>query len=207
MHIDQDGQHASLEQPGKSATFEDYPIKTVAESAPFPWHTRKTAMCAFNSLPDGERQGKCTKVTPTFSLTKSYRRCICKLGHAKLFGYDCEQHRLRTAAPACYPTNYCRAYCSDAADAADCCRTAQRKTQLLNAAPASAIHGASCPYPAVSRGSEAPNSLREMKLDGYRTILSDGIGKLLHSIDDDVLTACPMTIVDGVAACNVSGDK
>ena len=46
-----------------------------------------------------------------------------------------------------------------------------------------------------------------MKLDGYRTILSDGIGKLLHSIDDDVLTACPMTIVDGVAACNVSGDK
>ena len=207
MHIDQDGQHASLEHPCKSATLEDYPIKTTAKSAPFSGHTRKTAMGAFNILPDGKRHRKSAKVTPTFSLTKSYRRYICKLGHAKLFGYDSEQHRLRTAAAASYPTNDCRAYWSDAADAADLCRTARRKTQLLNAAPASAVHGASCSYPVVSRGSEAPSSLREMKLGGSPTILSDGIGKLLHSIDGHVLRACLMTLMDGVAACSVSGDK
>ena len=174
IYIEQDERHATLENPGDSAMFKESPIKAVADARPFCFHKRKTAMCALSPLPDGERHHKLTMLTPTFPLTRSYKRCTCTRGHVELFGYDSENHCLRTAAAKTYSKKFCRAYCQDAIDASKSCSfVRKRKRRSANDTLYEDVPQL-CSTSVETYNTDEIKSLRDMKLDGSRIISSDG---------------------------------
>ena len=205
-HVQKDGRRDLYENPKSSRIWS----MSVLEGLNYvkDMKTFTLDMCAHSSKPDGQRHRKSTTLKTTLTLKKCVQRCKCKCGHIELFGYDKEQHALRTAAAAVYPRKFCSCLCSDILANYD---SDNKKPSSTRASKAYFNPADSNPEGTIGGVARLPpgdlmEGLRKTNVQGAK--FEYGLCRSLFSdLDQQLIKACLLELLDyGVRHYGVGGE-
>ena len=100
IHLVRVLRHCLFEHPWRSASWTKSPLRALRDVPEIEANHRVTCLCPFSEAPDGDRHEKKTRLKSSFQLVHSVKLCQCRNGHIRLWGYDPDDHELRTAKAA-----------------------------------------------------------------------------------------------------------